>query len=97
MDSVVVDSFTVTNTGPSTIRILSVTPTIDVVSATISSNKIKSGESAVVACRFTPKKNGTVKGNIIITTDNSQAPSIDVRFFALVGERKPYGASADQN
>jgi len=97
MDSAVTDSFTVTNSSTSTIRILSVAPTVNVVSTTLSNDKLNAGESATIMCRFTPKKSGTTKGNIIITTDNPKAPSLDVRFFAWVGGKKPDSASTNQN
>jgi hypothetical protein len=97
MDSIVSDSFTITNSSATTIHILSVTPMVDGVSATLSSDKLKAGESATVTCSFSPKKNGTTKGNIAITTDHPNAPSLDVRFYGWVGSKKSSGASTNQN
>ena len=97
IDSAVSDSFTIMNTSATTIRLLSIAPTNSAISATFSTNKLDVGESATVECRFSPKKLGTTKGNITITTDHPKAPSIDVRFFAWVGDKKSHNASTNQN
>ena len=88
LDSVATDTFFVKNTSSVPVQILSVTPTDAEISVAPSALHLNPNDSAAVTCVFTPKRVGTVKGNIIIRTDHPKAPSLNLRFFALVSGKK---------
>ena len=74
------------NTGP--ISFLSVTSSLDNLSAKVLENRLQPGKETKLACTLSPTSKGMIKGTITIKTDNPKLPILEVRVLGLVTTAK---------
>jgi hypothetical protein len=67
-------TFTISNTGPDTLRILSITSTKEYFSVHPTAMLIPPGQSKIDTVRFTPDSSGVRNGMIFITSNTSTSP-----------------------
>lgn len=79
-----IDTIILSNRSPDVVRLTSVVAsTEDLVVQPVKST-IQPNETLEIICRYSPKKSGTVKGTIVVSTDHPHLPSLNIRYFSLV-------------
>lgn len=97
VDSAAGADLSIVNVGPSAVRILSASSSDDRLSLTLTADRIDPGHESVLKCTLKPKSEGLINGTIAIVTDRPKIPTINVRFFALVGGKTAPAAASDHN
>jgi hypothetical protein len=78
------DTVKIKNTGLDQVKILSITSSRPEVKISSSANVLKPGETAYIELSFTPTAVGAIKGDLTIATDNTNMPTLDIRYFGMV-------------
>jgi hypothetical protein len=88
VDSSSTQSFKLKNNSDKTIRILSVTSTKEDVVPLPEKTTLVPNDSTFVKCTFTPKKVGSINGDITVETDHPEMKTVSLRVFGL-GSKPP--------
>lgn len=87
VDSVYTKTVTITNTSKDVIKLTAVDTKMDMIKTSLTKNKLKPGDQAVLEATFHPTKSGTYPGIIAISTDHPQAPEIQIRVYGWVTKK----------